>query len=307
LPKDATFRGVSDVMHHLHAVAHVLGGAIVGQDSVLAPGPGHSPKDRSLSIKLDPVATDGFVIHSFAGDSALACRDYVRSILGLRSWRQTRVERQPMPSSFPTACRSADRSEFALRLWQEAVDPRGTIVNGFLLSRGLMLPDDLAGDIVRYHPALQYNGKTHGGMVTLFRDIRSNTPCGVQRTFLDADGRKLGRAMLGRMKHAAIKIDADENIAVGLTISEGFETGLAARLAGFRPVWAAGSAGGITNLPVLAGVEALTILGEVGDGGANRRASQTCAHRWIAAGQEAFVVTPLVGEDLNDAWREVAQ
>jgi hypothetical protein len=144
-------------------------------------------------------------------------------------------------------------------------------------------------------------------MVALFRDIKNNAPCGIHRTFLDTEGCKLGRGMLGRVKQAAIKIDRDETVSAGLTIGEGIETCLAAYLAGFRPVWATGSAGGIATFPVLPGVEALTILGEVGDGGANQRATRTCADRWIKAGHEALVVTPLLGDDLNDVWREVAR
>jgi hypothetical protein len=54
---------------------------------VLAPGPGHSPKDRSLSVKLDPDAPEGFVIHSFANDDAIVCRDYVRAKAGLPPWK----------------------------------------------------------------------------------------------------------------------------------------------------------------------------------------------------------------------------
>src|SRR5208282_6039566 len=137
-----------------------------------------------------------------------------------------------------------------------------------------------------------------------FRDIRTDEPCGIHRTFLDSAGRKLDRRMLGRAKHAAIKLDADEDVALGLIIGEGLETCLAAWLAGFRPAWAVGSAGAIAAFPVLTGIEAITILGEVGDGGANHRAAQACATRWIEAGQEAFIVAPLVGSDLNDVWCE---
>ena len=50
---------------------------------VLAPGPDHSVDDRSLLIKLDPKAPDGFLVHSFAGDDPIACRDNVRAKLGL--------------------------------------------------------------------------------------------------------------------------------------------------------------------------------------------------------------------------------
>jgi len=68
----------------LHGVARALGGVIVGHASLLVPGPGHSLTDRSLSVKFDPVAPDGFVVFSFAGDSVIACRDHVRAALGLR-------------------------------------------------------------------------------------------------------------------------------------------------------------------------------------------------------------------------------
>ena len=64
-------------------LAAALGGVVSGTE-VLAPGPGHSPKDRSLSIRLDPAAPDGFVVHSFSGDDPLACKDHVRDKLGIR-------------------------------------------------------------------------------------------------------------------------------------------------------------------------------------------------------------------------------
>src|SRR3984893_11304738 len=51
-----------------HVVARALGGNVSGHN-VVAPGPGHSRADRSLSVKLDPSAPDGFIVHSFAGDS----------------------------------------------------------------------------------------------------------------------------------------------------------------------------------------------------------------------------------------------
>ena len=66
----------------LRQVAHSLGGEI-SNGQVRAPGPGHSPMDRSLSIKIDPDAPGGFIVNSFAGDDPIACRDYVRSKIGL--------------------------------------------------------------------------------------------------------------------------------------------------------------------------------------------------------------------------------
>jgi hypothetical protein len=72
----------------LQALAAALGGEVsVSGDQVLCPGPGHSPKDRSLSIKLDCSAPDGFVVNSFAGDDAIDCKDYVRDKAGLAAWQ----------------------------------------------------------------------------------------------------------------------------------------------------------------------------------------------------------------------------
>lgn len=70
----------------LRAIARALGGEICG-NQVLAPGPGHSPKDRSLSIKLDPAAHEGFIVHSFAGDPPIECKDYVREKIGVKPYQ----------------------------------------------------------------------------------------------------------------------------------------------------------------------------------------------------------------------------
>jgi putative DNA primase/helicase len=292
-----------------HAVARTLGGNVSGCD-VVAPGPGHSRADRSLSIKLDPSAPDGFIVHSFAGDSVGECREHVRAALGLdprqrRSGRQTSVRR---PHRTTVALeRDADyRSARALWLWNQSRNPRGTVISSYLASRGLTLPDSIASDVIRFHSTLQFNGTLVPGMVALFRDIRTNAPCGIHRTFLDEAGAKLGRKMLGRARDAAIKIDADEDVTLGLHIGEGIETCLAAWFAGFHPVWALGSATAIAAFPLLTGIEAITVLGEVDDQGANYRAAQTCAARWINAGRDAFIVIPKLGGDLNDVWRQVA-
>ena len=69
----------------LQQIARATSGEASG-DQVRAPGPGHSSKDRSLCIKLDASATDGFLVHSFAGDDPICCKDYVREKLGLPAW-----------------------------------------------------------------------------------------------------------------------------------------------------------------------------------------------------------------------------
>jgi hypothetical protein len=84
----------------LEAIAKALGGKVNG-DQVRAPGPGHSPKDDSLSVKIDPSAPDGFVVHSFAGDDPITCRDYVRERCGLGAF----VPRTRRPRTSPAEIR----------------------------------------------------------------------------------------------------------------------------------------------------------------------------------------------------------
>jgi putative DNA primase/helicase len=285
------------------ALARALGGELSGR-SILAPGPGHSQNDRSLSIKIDPAAPNGFLCYSFAGDALRACRNHVRAALGLSAWNG----RPPVAPSRIAPDRDSNRRwAFAKQLWHEAGQPFGTLVESYLLSRGIKLTGDIANQVIRFHPTLNLNGVYVGGMLALFRDIHTNEPCGIHRTFLDQAGRKLDRKMLGRAGGAAIKLDADEHVTLGLHLGEGVESALAARLAGFRPVWAVGSVNAVSAFPVVPGIEAITILGEVDDGGANYRAAQACAMRWVDAGREALIVLPRVGGDLNDVWQEATR
>jgi hypothetical protein len=71
----------------LQTLAKALGGEIsAGQ--LRCPGPGHSAADRSLSIRPDPNAPDGFLVNTFSpADDPIACKDYVRQKLGLPAFK----------------------------------------------------------------------------------------------------------------------------------------------------------------------------------------------------------------------------
>jgi hypothetical protein len=70
------------MLSSLHQAAKALGGEVTGQQ-VLCPGPGHSRKDRSLAVRFDPTAPEGFIVFSHADDDPITCRDYVRERLGM--------------------------------------------------------------------------------------------------------------------------------------------------------------------------------------------------------------------------------
>jgi putative DNA primase/helicase len=282
-------------MSALRDIARALGGEVVGA-TVLAPGPNHSRKDRSLSVRLSFTAPDGFLAFSHAGDSWQDCRDHVRSRLGLPGW-EPRAAPAPVVHKAESPQQDDDRIAAALKVWGEGVDPIGTPVETYLRSRRLELDASVAGEVLRWAPTI-------GAMLALFRSIEMDAPQAVSRTFLDAEGRKLERKFLGPTKGAAVKLDCDGEVTTGLHVGEGVETVLAARMLGLRPAWALGSAGAVAGFPVLSGIECLTILAEHDD--ASKRAVEACARRWHSAGREVIVNEPLRGKDLNDSLRRRA-
>lgn len=209
-------------------------------------------------------------------------------------------------SVLPDAKEARRRVGEGLAIWRQSIDPRGTVVETYLRKRPgeLALPAHAAGAVIRYHGRAFYEGRHAVMMVSLLRDVLTNEPCGVHRTFLTADGAKLGRKVLGRARSAAIKLDADEDVTTGLVIGEGIESCLAAATLGFRPAWASVNAGGIAAFPVLPVIESLTILRE--RDAAGERASKACADRWAASGREVYMVTPTRAKDMNDVLSEAA-
>jgi hypothetical protein len=299
-------------MRATRELARALGGEVVGGDSILMPGPGHSAGDRSLSVKFDPNAPDGFICHSHAGDDPIACRDHVRQLLGLPAWQPgARLERtfvSPRPRAQYDRADYRERTEddlerikWATRLWNQGVDPMHTAVEDYLRSRKLELSAELAGTVVRFHPKCPWRDENTGAtikipvMLAAFRSVHDDVLTAVHRIRLD-QGPKPERRMLGIVRHAAIKLDP---IGAKLHIGEGFETAAAARVLGLKPTWAVGSVSAISFFPIIAGIKHLVILGETGT--ANLEAQKICAKRWQRAYRRVRVAMPTVGDDMNAA------
>ncbi len=77
-------------------LARALGGEVSSHNRVLAPGPGHSHQDRSMSVHLAPIYPEGFWVTSFSGDDEIQCRDHVRALAGLPAWRPPLPRRKPL-------------------------------------------------------------------------------------------------------------------------------------------------------------------------------------------------------------------
>jgi len=148
----------------LRTVAQRLGGEVQGRQ-VLAPGPGHSPGDRSLSVRLSHQSPTGFIVFSHSGDDFQTSKDYVAAKLGLGpdAWRLREKIRQigePTSSrqfgdlnaavNLSVAADHAARIARARTLWDESCDAHRTLAELYLKNRGLGLPD--GSDVLRFNP-----------------------------------------------------------------------------------------------------------------------------------------------------------
>jgi putative DNA primase/helicase len=315
-------RTFTDVVQHAKGVARALGGVVAGRDMVLMPGPNHSPRDRSLAVKIDASAPDGFLTFSFAGDDWKICRDHVRTRLGLPDWQPGDEQRRTIPvpriDQWDLAAITAEANEgprqrtedeavriaMARAIWDEAKDPRDTLAAKYLGEhRKLDLPDELAGSVLRFHPACPWRNENTGkiirvpALVAPFRSIDGDTVTAVHRIALHPDGSKIDRRMLGVVFRTAIKLVAASET---LAIAEGLETAMAARQLGFKPVWALGSVGAISFFPIIERVRRLIILGESGEPSA--RAVKICTTRYRKAHRKVRLVLPQNSaySDVND-------
>ena len=212
------------------------------------------------------------------------------------------------PASAPPVVhrgRGSGTLDLARSIWAEAVLCAGTLAEWYLMARGIRLPPDAP---LRFHPACPRGPERWPALLALMTDPVFATPCGVHRTFIMRDGS--GKAPPGARGEPAkmmagaagvVRLVPDEAVTLGLGVAEGLETSLAVMQAfGWRPVWAATSAGAICTFPVLAGIEALTVFAD--PDGAGMAAAESCAARWSAAGREARICTPPQG-DFNDLAR----
>ncbi len=207
----------------------------------------------------------------------------------------------------------AASTETARVVWREAMaaGAAASLVPRYLAARGLQFDP---GAPLRFHPACpRGRAERLPAMLALMTDPVTGAPCGVHRTFLTADGRakappgqngEPARMMLGNA--GVIRLIPDEDVTLGVGLAEGIETALSVmQTFGWRPVWAATSAGAIARFPVLPGAECLTIFADADKAGA--AAADQCGNRWCEVGREVQIFTAPPQEDFNDRVRKQAR
>lgn len=248
-------------------------------------------RDKALSLKFD-----------FSGSWVAYCHRCQWSC-------RARAERGgspvgPIPAPLPAEARTESLSAPWRRVWQQSRRLHGTIAENYLLDkrRCVMPPED--GDL-RFHPAaFHWPSRTHHpALVALATDAERGIPRTLHLTFLAADGSGKAQVQPARLlipghskSGAVIRLWPDEAITHGLGLAEGIESALSLAHAGL-PVWAAIDAGNLGALPVLEGIDELTVA--VDRDPAGERAADSLAHRWVTAGRKVRLVKPIAG-DVND-------
>jgi putative DNA primase/helicase len=265
------------------AITTALGGRWAGSYG-LARCPVHHDKTPSLKISDDPHRLDGIDLICFAGcDWRDIKGELTRQglLADFRSRNAGLLTSLLSRAAAPNQNDEADRLRLATNIWCSAVPLPGTLGEQYFVEvRGLDITK--LGDLshcLRWHEGFI-------AVVALMTDPLTNGPCGIHRTFLNADATKRERKMLG--KQGVVRLSPDEDVFEGLGVVEGIEDGLAVLLSGWHPVWVATNCGAIERLPVLAGIEALTIFRDRDNAG--ERAAEACAERWTSAGRQVLLI-----------------
>lgn len=268
-------------------------------------------EDRSPSLSIADGADGRLLVHCHAGCDPLDVLAELRKRGYLpddRERRQRRAVHRPAPSPSPSSLPSPGSLDAILRRAQPLA---GTLAERYLHHRGCAVPRD--GDLHYLPPTGRFPWPTLLGTVTDFVTAR---PVSLHFTALSLDGRAKApidhpkRLLAGHRKAGGVvRLTGDAEVTRHLGLAEGIETALAiaAALAGsaaWLPVWAAIDAGNLAELPVLPGIERLTIFADTDASGTGQQAAATLAGRWHRAGREVFIAQPAAGADGKRDWND---
>ena len=206
--------------------------------------------------------------------------------------------------------KQAENRERALKIWDECV-PIATgnaMVHTYFRARCLSLdplPDLDA--VMRWHSHCPFGPRnTEPCIVSLFSDAVTDQPTAIHRTcIVSASAGKSERKAFGPFLGSAIKLWPLSRSTI-LAVGEGIETVLAAVELGVgsSPAWAATVAGNLGRLPVIRGVERLTILADNDERKMGEQAARKLRRRWLDRGRAVAVKIPTEGgADFNDILR----
>jgi hypothetical protein len=174
----------------------------------------------------------------------------------------------------------------------------------YFINRGI--GDDIPGSIRHSHVARWWDadgceGRREPAMIAALQD-REGRVAGIQRTFLDHEGRKSTRGTprlsLGRVRGCAVRFGP---VAETVMLAASVEDGLAVRLMfPGASVWAAVGDGNLPHVRFPSEVKRVIVCGDADAPG--RAAVAAAIAAYAAAGLAVEDLIPRAGKDFNEEW-----
>jgi putative DNA primase/helicase len=288
-------------MSRLERIVAACGGILLdGGARALIPGPNHSHKDRSVSLRLTEEGR--ILIHCFSPKDDW--RDVRRALadLGLLDDGPAAGTRGALAPARKFAVQPADeeRTARAQRIWDESGPLKHTVAEAYLRRRAIP-PGLLQSEALRFHPrmtSLDDRARRPALVAAITND--QGALQGVQVTLLSAHGIAKAalatpRRVIGKLLGGAVRIaEAHTELVIG----EGVETMLSASVVFGAPAWAALSADNLGRIALTLPLDRLIIAADDDDAGA--RAAASLRARMSAATRVEIEPAPSGFNDWND-------
>jgi phage/plasmid primase-like uncharacterized protein len=252
--------------------------------------PAHNDQQPSLSIGI---GEDGqLLLHCFAGCSFTD----ILVAAGLRGGLHVAQVSADVVQRRCETRQQNDEKTLARcnEIWRQGKPIEGTLSHAYLASRGITV----FSDCLRHHEGLIYSRTGERLPVLLTAAQRGGKLTGLHRIFLNPDGTKRDKLMLGSFKGAAAHLVGKYG---PLYVAEGIETALSLPMLNPQKIgryWAAFSAGGMKSLVLPQRPDQLIIAAD-GDT-AGLEAANDLGERAARAGWQVILMAAPDGKDWND-------
>jgi hypothetical protein len=279
-------------------LAQALGGKRAGS-CWMARCPAHDDREPSLAIRDGAHGRMLIRCHAGCGQT-----DVIAALRRRGLW-EVSIAKPRFSGAMPSHEKErTQRSAAAIRIWNDCRCTCGTIIESYLVSRGLVVP---ATPRLRFHPGMKHpTGGTWPVMVALVTDV-NDEPVGIHRTFLGPDGSGKApvsptRMSLGPIRGGAVRLAP---VAERLAVGEGVETVLSVMQSTGLSGWAALSTSGMKTLVLPDRVKEVVVLADADPPG--EAAAREASARWSREGRRVRIARPSNGcKDFNDALRIAA-
>lgn len=256
--------------------------------------PAHDDSKPSLSVSVG--AHGQLLLHCFAG---CEFSDIVSAAgLNNRAWQATPNSEDRKLQILQQELDAANKLARCHQIWRQGQPIEGTLSQIYLMSRGITIWSDSQ----RHHAGLTYSLSGEKLPVLLTAVQCNGKLVGLHRTFLNQDGTKRDKLMLGRVKGGSAQLFGREGT---LFVSEGIETAMSLQMLnpeiGGRQ-WAALSCSGMKSLILPSQTDQLIIAADGDKPGLE--AANALGDRAARLGWDVLLLAAPDGQDWNDVLME---